>query len=218
MTFKHFTVVVLIFSYLQINAQDPARFTEEIKKFVEDDKDYSNENAIVFTGSSSVRFWLNVQEVYPDYKIINTGFGGSQMSDLLFYSKDLIIKYQPKQVFIYEGDNDIAYNKTSREILKDTKKLVKVLRKALPNTELVFISAKPSIARWNLKDEYLDFNKKLEKFCSRKSYLKFVDVWAPMMGEDGTVMKDIFIEDNLHMNAKGYQIWTDTVRPFLYKK
>lgn len=209
-------VVVFVFGMQYADAQDPKRFEQEIKKYIDENAStYKKGETIVFTGSSSIRMWKSLPDDFSKYKVINRGFGGSQMSDLYYYRQDLIIKYQPKQIFIYEGDNDIAHGKSPRRIMKDYKKIVKKIRKALPDVEIVFISPKPSIARWHLNKNYVKFNKKLKKYCKKKSYLKFIDVWSPMINDEGTVMKDIFINDGLHLNAKGYKIWVEAIRPFL---
>lgn len=197
--------------------QDPKRFQKDIDKFKEIDKKDLSQGEILFVGSSSVRFWNTLQEDFPKHKVINRGFGGSHMSDLLFYLDDLVLKYKPKQVFVYEGDNDINDKESPKDILKEAETLVKRIHKALPKTEIVFISPKPSIARWNLKSEYQKLNYRLKAFTNQYSYVKFVDVWQPMLDAKGDPIKDIFIEDNLHMNAKGYEIWQKTIEPYLMK-
>ncbi len=211
-----FVSVLILLSFQISLGQDPNRFLKEVEKF--NQEEFSRETKrplILFTGSSSVRFWKNLQETYPDHQILNRGFGGSQMSDLLFFADQLILKYQPEQIFIYEGDNDVSFGKSSRVILKDTKKLVRKIKKSLPDAKILFISPKPSVARWHLRKQYLEVNDKLKKYADRKPKIDYVDVWTPMLDQDGTVFKDIFIKDNLHMNAKGYEIWGKTIRPFL---
>ena len=196
--------------------QSPTRFEKEIKKYVEEDiSPYQNRDLVIFTGSSSVKAWRTVDENYPKHDIINRGFGGSMMSDLYYYREDLILKYKPKQIFIYEGDNDIANGKSAKVIMKDTKMLVKAIRKALPKVNIVFISAKPSIARWNLKSEYELFNTKLEKYTKRQKNIEFADVWSRMLKEDGELDPTLFIKDGIHMNITGYTIWKNTIAPFL---
>lgn len=214
---KYLVSLIVCFSLITFaNAQSPTRLQDEIKSYIEEDASpYLNRDLIVFTGSSSVRFWSTVNDNYPNHDIINRGFGGSMMSDLYYYRQELILKYKPKQVFIYEGDNDIFIGKSTKEIMKDTKKLVKAIRKVLPNTNIVFISAKPSIARWNLKTEYEHFNSKLEKYTKRQKNMEFVDVWNKMLKEDGSLDPTLFIEDGLHMNIAGYTIWKNTIEPFL---
>ncbi|MCB0664920.1 MAG: hypothetical protein KDC80_03815, partial [Saprospiraceae bacterium] len=119
------------------------------------------------------------------------------------------------QVFIYEGDNDISSGKTRDEILEDTKMVLDKIWSSDPETEIVLISPKPSVARWNLKEQYLALNTALSDLAEDHENLRFADVWHPALDENGMVMKDIFIQDNLHMNQKGYAIWETTIKPFL---
>ena len=192
-------------------AQDPKRFEEEVSRFFDSSETYD----VVFTGSSSMRLWETLSEDFPDTKLINTGFGGSQMQDLEFYVHDLVISYRPSKVFIYEGDNDISEGKTSRMILIKTRAVVDSLEKHIPGVKIHFISPKPSPSRWHLKARYESLNRQLKEFCEKSENIEFIDVWTPMLNEDAEPFPDIFIEDELHMNDKGYRIWMDTIRPYL---
>ena len=209
------SLVFLLFLALG-HAQDPIRFqeqVEEISKKYDTLLDPSKEN-IVFTGSSSVRIWHDLQDRFPEYQIVNSGFGGSQASDLLFYADDLILRYKPKKVFIYEGDNDISNKKKPNVIIKTTQQIIDNIRKKDPTTEIVLIAAKPSIARWKLRRKYKRLNRKFEKLTQEDGLLQYADVWKPML--DGRKVKqDIFSDDGLHMNAKGYEIWFGVMKEFL---
>lgn len=213
---KYYLLALTTFLLIgQIAGQDPHRFDGEITVFLEDDKTINRENLIVFTGSSSVRIWSSLQTDFPEYNIINRGFGGSQMSDLLFFSDQLINQYQPDKVFIYEGDNDISARESREDILKEAKTLVDKIWSASPETEIYFIAAKPSVARWNLREEYEQFNYALSLWTLLKTKVHFIDVWTPMINDQDEVMPDLFLGDNLHMNAKGYKIWTEVIGPYL---
>ena len=213
---KHL-LLFLCFSFVTENAisQDPLRFRNKIESYKTADESVDYKNVVVFTGSSSILFWKTLGTDFPEYNVINRGFGGSQFSDLIYFSDQLILQYQPKKVFIYEGDNDLAEQKSVETILKDAHYLVSKIRRTLPNVEFFFIAPKPSVARWNLKDEYLNLNGQMKKWCDSDDHLYFVDVWTPMCDENGEVYPDLFIGDKLHMNAKGYAIWGDIVKPFL---
>ncbi len=196
-------------------SQEKDRFSAEVADIIQKHGNPSSiERSILFTGSSSVRMWDTLQEDFSQHKVINNGFGGSEFSDLLFFRKELIAQFSPEKVFIYEGDNDIAGGKSPRKTFRHAKKLYRKLKRELPDSKLYFITPKPSIARWNLKEQYEAYNKMLGKFAARRS-IAFVDVWGPMLDADGSVRKDIFIYDNLHMNAKGYDIWEQVIRPFV---
>ncbi|MEM9141474.1 MAG: GDSL-type esterase/lipase family protein [Bacteroidota bacterium] len=174
----------------------------------------SSRPTIVFTGSSSVRLWQDLPQRFPEHQILNTGFGGSQTSDLLRYLEELLLGYQPQKVFIYEGDNDIAAGKSPKTVLNDMRNMVDRIKKKDSTTQIVLISPKPSIARWNLKGRYRKLNRKLKRFSEKETGVSFANVWNPML--DGRKLKtDIFIADGLHMNAKGYDIWQHTLEPYL---
>ncbi|MBK8506320.1 MAG: G-D-S-L family lipolytic protein [Saprospiraceae bacterium] len=201
----HFLFLLLLCG-LVTRAQDPLRFEKEIERIIDETSIKENPHTI-FTGSSSVRMWRNVAETYPQYHVVNRGFGGSQMSDLLHYLDVLVLQSKPCQVFIYEGDNDISAGKSIGQIMKDAEKVCSRIGVASPNTEIVFISPKPSVARWQLKDQYVELNQALKSYAMEHENVKFADVWSPALGSDGVVLQDIFLEDNLHMNEKGYAIW-----------
>jgi lysophospholipase L1-like esterase len=197
-------------------AQDPGRFVDEVTA-IQTSYDTlwdASKETIVFTGSSSVRIWHDLQKRFPKHQIINSGFGGSQASDLLAYTNELILRYTPKKVFIYEGDNDIAAGKKPNEIIKDIQAIISKIRAQNSAVKVVLIAAKPSIARWNLKRDYKKLNRKFKNLSRIDADLLYVDVWKPML-KKRKVIEDLFIEDGLHMNAKGYDIWYDAIKPFL---
>jgi len=212
---KYLPLIALFISYLGV-AQDAIPFQEEVKDIVQrNDSLWDNsQETILFTGSSSIRFWEDLQERFPEKQVLNAGFGGSQASDLLIHLDDLVLRYQPKQVFIYEGDNDIFNKKRPKQVLEDTAKIVEKLKEDREDRAIVLISAKPSLSRWKLKRKYKRLNKKLSNFAKERDGVEFVDVWNPML--DGRrVMSDIFVEDGLHMNEKGYDIWYTTLKEYV---
>lgn len=209
-------LVLFVFTFAYSNAQDPHRFNDQVEELYNKEYNFSpNKKLALFTGSSSVRMWKDVQERFPEYNVINNGFGGSHFSDLIYFYDKLIAKQKPDFVFIYEGDNDIAGEKKPARIVKDAKQLYKMIRNDFADVEIIYIAPKPSIARWNLKRQYERVNKKLERFANRKSNTEFADVWTAMLDEEGKVYDDIFLEDNLHMNKKGYDIWEEVISEFL---
>ena len=176
-------------------------------------------HAILFVGSSSFTKWTNVQEYFPGYTIINRGFGGSTLPDVIHYAKDVIFSYQPKQIVIYCGENDLASSDTvTAEIVsKRFETLFTVIRNKMPEVPIIFVSLKPSPSREKLWPKMEAANNAIEHFLKSKSKTSFVNVYHKMFNNDGSVMKDLFIEDNLHMNAKGYAIWQKAINPYLMK-
>lgn len=212
---KHAITSILLFISLTCSAQDPTRFAEEVAKIKGTEINYPSENRIVFTGSSSIRLWVDFKSYFPNHNVINTGFGGSETSDLIHYKKELITNFNPQQVFIYEGDNDINSGKSSFEAFVDLSFLVAELILKDSVDRVVIISPKPSIARWSLREEYEKLNMALKEISALLDKIEFVDVWTPMLNADGSLKKELFIEDGLHMNKKGYDIWIKEIEPFL---
>jgi lysophospholipase L1-like esterase len=170
-------------------------------------------------GSSSFTKWRDVQNYFPGFTILNRGFGGSTLTDLLRYEEDVIFKYDPKQIVIYCGENDLAASDTvtAAMVFDRFKTLLSEIRAVYPNVPVVFISLKPSPSRWHLKDKEIAANKMIEKYLKKQRDVKFVSVWSAMLGPDRRPMPDIYISDNLHMNAKGYAIWQKLLQPYLIK-
>lgn len=211
-----FLIVFFISGTLFSNAQDPNRFKDQVDELAGKEYNFSTDKKlVVFTGSSSIRMWNDVQSYFPEYNVINNGFGGSHFSDLLYFCNEMIVKPAPQILFIYEGDNDLASNKKPGNILKEAKELARKIQQDLPKTRIIFISPKPSISRIKLKNSYISFNKKLKKYCKKNGNLEFADVWYPMLDNNGNVFKDVFLEDGLHMNKKGYDIWGKVIGEFL---
>jgi lysophospholipase L1-like esterase len=209
--------LLLLISSLHLsaqNAQNPTRFESAIQKFeAADGKTQPPKDAILFVGSSSIVKWETMGKDLAGHATINRGFGGSNFHDLIYYADRVIYPYQPKAVFVYEGDNDISAGDTPKEVLKSAKKLRKMIAKNLgKDVPVVFISPKPSVARWELKTAYEAANALLRSFSDKKKNTYYVDVWTPALQQNGEVRDDIFIGDNLHLNATGYDIWDAAIK------
>jgi len=176
-------------------------------------------HAILFVGSSSFTKWTDVSSYFPGYTIINRGFGGSSLPDVIRYANQIIFPYHPKQIVIYCGENDLAASDTvtAATVYKRFMVLFGLIRKELPGVPLIFISLKPSPSRWQLHEKMIAANDEIRDFLLKQKNAVFIDVYHKMLGADGTPIKDIFVEDNLHMNAKGYAIWQREIEPHLLK-
>ena len=200
-----------------LNAQPFANDIAAFKK--QDSISFPPKNAILFVGSSSFTKWTDVQQYFPDYKIINRGFGGSSLPDVIRYEKEIIFPYLPKQIVIYCGENDLAFSDTIKAltVFERFKTLFSDIRNKFPTTPIAYVSLKPSPSRWHLKLKIEETNKLINKFLKKKKKTAFIDVYHKMLGPDGTPLPDIFIQDKLHMNAKGYAIWQKEIQPYLLK-
>lgn len=209
---------ILILSNLFAQEAEPNRWEQAIQKFEAADKlNPPQQGCLLFVGSSSVRMWKSLSDDFPFTNILNRGFGGSEMSDLLFFAHRIIIPYKPQKIFIYEGDNDIANGKSPETISNDFVKLEKVIRKELPDVPTFLIAAKPSPSRWKWEKEYKETNKLFNNYIegNKALNLQFIDVFTAMLGKDGKPRPDIFLKDQLHLNAKGYKLWKNLIEPEL---
>jgi lysophospholipase L1-like esterase len=218
---KTFIILLFLIPFYVAKAQ-PAKhpFWDDIQSFKKQDSiQFPPENAILFVGSSSFTNWKDVQDYFPAYTIINRGFGGSSLPDVIRYANDIIFPYQPKQILIYCGENDLASSDTvtANTVFKRFKTLFLLIRKKQPVTHVAYISMKPSPSRKHLKPKVLMANSMIKNFLSRQKNTSYINVYDKMLNTDGTPFKEIFIEDSLHMNAKGYRIWQKIIEPYLVK-
>ncbi|HMT97484.1 MAG TPA: GDSL-type esterase/lipase family protein, partial [Ferruginibacter sp.] len=174
---------------------------------------------ILFIGSSSFTLWKSVKEDFPGYPILNRAFGGSTLSDLIYYVKDIVYPYQPRQIVIYCGENDFAANDSlyPSQVAKRFELLFVIIRKKFPKVPVVYVSMKPSPARVKLMAKFNVANVMIRSFLKDKKNTAFVDVYHAMLNADGSVNESIFLADKLHMNKKGYAIWQPLIQNKLKK-
>lgn len=217
---KYATATLTFFlAFTTLHAQQPA-FYNDIQAFKKKDSaQMPPEHMILFVGSSSFTKWTDVQDYFPGYPIINRGFGGSTLPDVIRYAGDVIYPYQPKQVVIYCGENDLASSDTvsSATVIGRVKTLVGMIRQHLGNVPVLFVSLKPSPSRSRLFPKMKEVNAAVKSFLAADKNGAFADVYSQMLDASGAPMDDIFLADKLHMNAKGYAIWQRVLAPMLVK-
>jgi lysophospholipase L1-like esterase len=195
----------------------PERFEDAIKAFEKEDQAHPPpEDAILCIGSSSMRGWHeDIGGDLAPLTLIPRGFGGSNMNDALHFADRIVIPYRPRAIVIYEGDNDTAQGVSPEKIRDTFLAFVTTVHDQLPKTRMYFLAIKPSISRWHLWSKMRKANGLIAEVCSQNELLNFVDTASAMLDPDGKVRDDIFLDDNLHMNRKGYEIWRDVLRPIL---
>ncbi len=173
------------------------------------------QGAILFVGSSSIRMWESLAQDFPDYQVINRGFGGSELSDAVYFANRIILPYKPREIVVYAGDNDLANGKEPERVLNDYQQLVRLIHQQLPQARIGYIAIKPSLARWNLVKKIKQTNNLIRKYSSHDHLLAYIDIFTPMLGKNGKPKKELFAADGLHLNRKGYELWRKVVKPFL---
>ena len=197
---------------------DPLRFTADIEAFEKEDQATPPpKDAIVITGASSIRRWHpTIKEDLAPLTIIPRGFGGSTMEDALHWLDRVALVYKPRAIVVYEGDNDTGRFKVPPGKIADQfSAMVSRIHAALPKTRIYVIGVKPSVSRWDVWPASVETNVLLKAIADKDDLVDYIDVATTMLQPDGKVMTDIFVEDNLHLNPKGYKIWSAAVRAVL---
>ncbi len=173
-------------------------------------------DGILFVGSSSIRLWPGLTEAFPGKPIIQRGFGGSTLGDVIRYMPRVILPYRPKQVVLYAGDNDIGQSKmTARDLYNQFMTFFALVRKQLPNTTITYIAVKPSPARRATMPVAAEANRMIKQFLSGQRNTSYADVYTPMLSPNGQPRPELFVADSLHMTPEGYEVWKNVIGPIL---
>lgn len=214
-------VGVMLYSASRKSASDDPRVWEsDIQNFEDHDREsIPPQEGILFVGSSSFRFWKNLEADMKGLPVINRGFGGSKISDLIHYAHRIIIPYKPKVIAVYCGDNDMSVGRrqSPEEVLGNTKKLIALIREKLPESVICYVSIKPSPSRMKYWPAMKRANSEIEKYLSSKEDMVFIDVSSRMFRKDGNLKDELFTFDRIHMKREGYVLWTEIIRPVVEK-
>ena len=170
-----------------------------------------SDSVILFIGSSSIRLW-ELDQYFPDYNGLNRGFGGAHISDMLYFLDIIINPYSIKAIVFYCGDNDIASGKTPERVFNDFIRIYDKIVRLFPRVKFYYIPIKPSISRWDKWDKMNQINHKILTWSKWNSALYYVNTATPMLEIEGIPNPKLFIEDGLHLNVTGYDLWTKIVR------
>lgn len=213
-----FLVTALYLSILSTTAQVKPPFWDDVQTIKKYDQLFKPPvHPVLFVGSSSIRKWDNLTQVFAKYNALNRGIGGAVINDITFYLNDVVFPYQPRQIILYVGENDIVNDKlTADSVLNRTMVLYKTIRAKLPLTPIAYISIKPSPSRDKFRDKAIASNELIKKFLAGEPNTSFIDIFSKMLKE-GQSRKELFVNDMLHMNPTGYAIWERAVKPHLIK-
>lgn len=218
MKIKLFILFLSIAISTQLHAQTGFPYDNEIRDFKRRDSlEFPPKNGILFIGSSSIRKWTDLQNRFPNEPIVRRGVGGCELWQVVdYYTPYILFPYQPRKIFIYAGENDIAAGKTGRFVYKEFQKLWKMINKKLPKTTIYFMSVKPSPSRAKFIGEVNIANKLIRKYLKNKKNGIYIDV-STVLFTPGTTTPDnsLFEADLLHLNSKGYDKWQNVLKPFV---
>ena len=195
---------------------EPDFYRKEIEEFKKtDSNNFPKKNTILFIGSSSIVYWNNLKKDMLPYEVINRGFGGAHIAHINNHFEEIVIPYEPKGIVFYCGSNDLAALKSPKEVFYDFLIFFQNVSASLPKTRIFVIGIKPSIARHHLREKQLIVNKLTSNLAKEEESLVYINVWDDMLLKNGEADPNLFVEDGLHMNENGYQIWKNLVKPYL---
>jgi lysophospholipase L1-like esterase len=216
-----FILLLICLGFTKLQAQTTSErlyeklWSAEINAFKKEDSlRQSPDNSYLFIGSSSFRLWTDLAAAFPNLRVVNRGFGGSQTRDLNYFKKDIIDPHRPKAVIIYAGDNDVSDRQTPEQVLVATDSLVTYIHAIHPGVFILWVNIKPSPSRWQLKDAFEQTNQLIAELAARTLHMAVVDIWTPMLDATGQPRRELYLQDMLHMNAAGYEIWKEQLNVY----
>lgn len=213
---RHFAVVVIFAGCARAPVMATSRvpFEPEILAFEAADRaSPPAQGGVVFVGSSSFRMWRNAAADFPGVALLNRGFGGSTLPEVIQLTPRLVLPYHPHLVVLYAGDNDLSAGRTPADVVSDYRTFVSLVRRDLPSTRVVFVSIKPSPSRWAIVDQMREANRLVQQEVARDTLQGYVDVFTPMIGASGRPRPELFGPDSLHMTRAGYLLWRERFTP-----
>ena len=170
------------------------------------------EDGVLFVGSSTVRMWSSLAQDFSEWPVvINRGFGGSTMNECRLLVRELVLRYKPRHVLVYAGDNDLAMGRTPLQVMEDFAAFAATVRSTLPQARISFISIKPSPSRAQLLPKVQLANEMVSAYLRTQANVDYIDTYSPMMDSQGRPRAELFLKDQLHMNAEGYRLWHDVI-------
>jgi lysophospholipase L1-like esterase len=197
-------------------AHDFAKWEKEIAAYEQMDRtNPPPKDALLFIGSSTIRRWTSLAQDFPAHKVINRGFGGSEIADATHFADRLIFPHHPRMVLLRAGGNDINAGKSPTQVFADFKEFVVTTQARLPETDIVFISLCPSVARWKQADKEKSLNGMVQQYAAQTPRVRYIETYDLSLGPNGEPRPDLFVADKLHFNGEGYRLLAARVRSWL---
>ncbi len=201
-----------------VYAQKDFPFANEIREFKRQDSvKFPPQNGILFIGSSSIRFWTDLEQRFAGKPIIRRGVGGSELWQLVdYYTPYILFPYHPRKIFIYAGENDIAGGKSGKFVFAEFQKLFDMIKKGLPDASVYYMSIKPSPSRTKFKGEMDQANELIKNYLANKPNCTFIDLSTVILKPNSSAPdSSLFKPDYLHLNSKGYDKWQQVLEPYV---
>lgn len=215
-------LLAFVFVVASLRAEDKSpssKWEKDIQAFeAVDKKSPPPQGGVLFIGASGIRMWTLLEKDFPNHRVINRGFGGSQIADVTYFADRIVVPYKPKLIVLQSGGNDINAGKSSEQVADDFKAFVVKVRAVLPETRIVYFSMQPAPARWSQADKQKRGNQLIKDHIAAGKNMAYLNAWDAFVGPDGMPREELFVADKLHHNAEGYKVRAELVRPYLDEK
>jgi lysophospholipase L1-like esterase len=190
----------------------PERWKQRVEQMVQrDQQNPPKKEAVMFVGSATIAGW-DVKHYFPQYETVNRGIGASMIDEATYYADQLIIPYKPSTIVFYSGDNDTAYGVPTEMIADHFRAFVTKIHSALPKTQIVVMSIRPSMRRLEVWDAVVAANEQLRSICAKDSKtLQFVDLSPLLLTSDGKPRRELLGDDQHHLNKDGFDLISPVV-------
>lgn len=215
-------IIILVLVFISTNTfsqRNSAKYSKEFNRFAaEVEAGIDSTRLVVFIGSSTINGWKNLPTVFPKSNVVNRGFGGSQLTDVIYYADKILYPLNPAQIVLYEGDNDLGANVSVEQLYFDLQVFVRTTELKFPKTEIVLLSVKYSPFRDKQRAKITRYNELMKKFAETKTNVKYIDIASITINKDGSYRRELFLEDNLHVNSRCYELYKEKIEPYLLQK
>ena len=224
---KKYVLFVVVIWFQTINAQlvkriegkTPIGFEKEINSFLmADSACFPKPGGYLFVGSSTFRMWHDMQGYFPEIRLLQRGFGGSNMVALNYYTPYIVLPYKPDTIVVYEGDNDLAQHVSPKAFVASCDTFLRIIHKNLPGTVVYFVSVKPSPSRLAILPAQSEANSLLKKMLKHKKRTGFIDIRPAMYDSNGKIRGELFLKDSLHITDQCYRLWADEIKRQMHIK
>lgn len=207
--------------FAKLESDDPLVWESVIQKFEEEDTIHPPaSDAVLFVGSSSIRFWFKLKEDLSPVPVIQRGFGGAKLRDIIHYADRIICKYRPKAIVLFAGTNDIcgrANDKSPEQLFGDFKQLAETIKESLADTKLFYLPITPTTSRWHVWPQAEKANKLISSYIMKQPNMVYLKTDTVFIDKNGLPRKDLLWWDGVHLNREGYEQWKKIIKPELIK-
>ena len=202
----------LVSSY-RILSDDPLVWEERIQRLVDNEVEGSLEpGVLLFVGSSSIRFFYNLDTFFSDRVVIKKGFGGAKVADVEYYKDDLILRHRPAVLCLYLGTNDILYRDTAVPVIaEEYEGLVEGILDGMPHISVALIALRP-IRDINNNNKFSQLNELMKAYSLSRGNVVYLDANDALLESDGLADSALLQFDGLHLNKLGYDAWGNAIK------